>query len=877
MHSTLKPASDTPRAPRSPFFPIVGTNARFEVYLLHDPSSPGAQAGHEAPPSGDADAQLDASDGRDSPWLLVGLVLIAASTLAVEVTLTKFFGYKVHHHYTYVIISTVIFSLGAAGVYVHLRSRSMGGGGESSWGWLSKMAAWYSITLLLAIVFFSWCPIDPAAGLIKPWLRKFSLSIYFVLFAIPMFFAGICVSYTLTVSKRPVMTIYFWDLLGAAAGAGLCPLLLLHAGGYGAIAIASVMGMAAAWIYARMAPREARGIGPVTWTLFGVTLLGFSLYPNWAMKKYDFDIRSSKDYTYHGPVVKEFGGVKSTYWNAVARVDISHTGSSNAYIYLYGLSKNAYGLDIPGRFILLDGGASTRQFKVNGTVAEQTYLANALWASPYIARPDAQKVLTIGGGGGVDILVAKYFRAPEIDIAEINPSIYANLVGESDDPDRADYLPWYISDETTKVTVHLAEGRHFATTREAGSYDIVHGSAVDTLTATMAGGKALSENFMYTVEAVGDFARLLKPNGVLSLTHWRFETPTMSLRMFLTYLKYLEGDGTEEPWRNIVVIGGLGWTDSMMKKTPFTEAEVETIRSWADESGHVLLFDPFRTKLDQPGITKDEQLYTRLGYIESSRWPEILDFYQYDVMPSTDDRPYFYKVKKAKGLIGVFTNPTVFVIFLVGIAMSFVLVLLPLFGIRDDRRSRELSHYALFFAFCGFAFLLYETAIIQRFSVFVGGPLYSLSVVLVSVLAGYAIGSMCARFFKVARGTFLVLGILLFGMFIAMNAWLPEMIRALMPLSFPMRIATASGFTLIASAITALPVTLVMNNVRERHGSVVAWMWGVSSAFNVIGALTFVPLTQVYGVSAAILTVGVVYLIANVGFSFSDTIQSPGR
>ena len=56
---------------------------------------------------------------------------------------------------------------------------------------------------------------------------------------IAFFFAGMCVSHTLARSRRPVTTVLFWDLLGAAAGASLAPILLEAIGAYGAVGIAS--------------------------------------------------------------------------------------------------------------------------------------------------------------------------------------------------------------------------------------------------------------------------------------------------------------------------------------------------------------------------------------------------------------------------------------------------------------------------------------------------------------------------------------------------------------------------------------------------------------------------------------------------------------
>jgi len=58
-----------------------------------------------------------------------------------------------------------------------------------------------------------------------------------------------------------------------------------------------------------------------------------------------------------------------------------------------------------------------------------------------------------------------------------------------------------------------------------------------------------------------------------------------------------------------------------------------------------------------------------------------------------------------------------------------------------------------------------------------------------------------------------------------------------------------------------------MNCLRERYGSAVAWMWAVSSAFNALGGVAFVCITQATGISSCLLLVAVLYLLGNLIFA----------
>jgi hypothetical protein len=195
-------------------------------------------------------------------------------------------------------------------------------------------------------------------------------------------------------------------------------------------------------------------------------------------------------------------------------------------------------------------------------------------------------------------------------------------------------------------------------------------------------------------------------------------------------------------------------------------------------------------------------------------------------------------------------------------------VILPL--LRPDRDKLTTAHFlfALFFAVSGFAFLLYEVALIQLLSVFVGGPIYTLAVVLVCVLIGYALGSILAGRLNSGMSTFVAAGVVLTLVFVWLRSSLPEFLSSLMGLDMPGRIAVAGGVSLLTAVGVAIPVTLAMTVVRQRYGSAVGWMWGVNSAFNVLGGMSFVALSLTLGIANVFIVVAILYLVACGGFAF---------
>jgi len=250
----------------------------------------------------------------------------------------------------------------------------------------------------------------------------------------------------------------------------------------------------------------------------------------------------------------------------------------------------------------------------------------------------------------------------------------------------------------------------------------------------------------------------------------------------------------------------------------------------------------------------------------------------HSVEPVEDDRPYFYLVDRVTGIKSAFIAKAVFDMFIVAVLGALILITLPVLRVARGEVTRLTIGYAGFFALTGFSFLLFQASIIQMFAVFAGGPIYSLAVVLVAVLAGYSVGSLLADYLKPHRATFIAIGFAIAMVMLGLYAWLPDLLAFGISWALPGRLFVCGAITFCVSVLIGIPVPLAMTVVRAQHGSVVGWMWGVSSAFNVLGAMSFVPLTQVAGISFALLLVGLLYLIAGVSTSVTHlTLNGSGR
>ena len=186
-----------------------------------------------------------------------------------------------------------------------------------------------------------------------------------------------------------------------------------------------------------------------------------------------------------------------------------------------------------------------------------------------------RKVLVIGPGGGVDVIIARVNGADDVTAVELNPLVARDVM--SSEPFLSFSGRLY---QQPGVRLVVDDGRSFLR-RSRESYDLIVATMVDTWAATAAGAFALSENNLYTVEAFSDYFERLAPDGILSMTRWHQSPPDQLLRLLTLGREVLARRGAAEPARHFLVVRGpdegmpLTMATVLLKKSPFTPEEVE--------------------------------------------------------------------------------------------------------------------------------------------------------------------------------------------------------------------------------------------------------------------------------------------------------------
>src|SRR5262249_37424422 len=201
-------------------------------------------------------------------------------------------------------------------------------------------------------------------------------------------------------------------------------------------------------------------------------------------------------------------------------------------------------------------------------------------------------------------------------------------------------------------------------------------------------------------------------------------------------------------------------------------------------------------------------------------------------------------------------------ILLISIIAVIVTILVPL---RNAARECPLPLAvagSLYFSLIGMGFMLAEIALLQRFSVYLGHPIYSLSVCLFSLILASGLGSMASERLKLnSRGKFQTWALLVAAYLVTMGQILPTVfqhttgqdrlvrivisVAAIVPLGFLLGFAFPTGMRLV-EAIDRQPTP---------------WFWGINGATGVLASVLGVMFSMALGIHVTMLLSALCYLM----------------
>jgi hypothetical protein len=547
-------------------------------------------------------------------------------------------------------------------------------------------------------------------------------------------------------------------------------------------------------------------------------------------------------------------------WNSFSRVGVYDRPHHD-----WSLSPRFSGKPGPSLFMDIDAAASTPILKGTGNPADTAHLRYELTAVAYhlAERPGGFSALVIGPGGGRDVISALLFGARRVEGVEINPIIVRDvMLGRF-----REYSGNLYGDP--RVAVHVEDGRSYVR-RTPERFDVIQASLVDTWAATAAGAYTLTENSLYTVEAFGDYLDHLTADGVLTMTRWMHD----GLRLVSLAQEACARRGLD-PKEHLAIVRHGTVATFMLKRSPFTAADVERLQRVSGELGFTLLYAPGAPALSSDAREKPTPGPSAADYRNLITAPDPAAFiagYPQDISATTDDRPFYFHTTRLRDQLdisywrtGLFSHGLSALLMLFGISASLVLLFIvgPL-ALGGERPGPGWAVWLGFFGALGAGFMLIEVALLQHFVLLLGHPVYSLTVTLFCLLLGTGLGSLISRrvpLERVGRFTLLALGAVAL-LAVAAAFGLARIVDVAIPWPLAARMLVAAAVLIPFGVVLGTALPGGMRLLDQARPQIVAWGWGMNGALSVIGATLAVFIAMNWGFAATLLTGAVVYLLA---------------
>jgi hypothetical protein len=869
------------------------------------------------------------------------LAVVSSSVLLLELTLTRIFSIILWYDYAFMAISIAFFGLGVGSLVVHTAKNRLRR--EDIPIYLLKSSLGFAISIGVFLVVTSYL-IPPSVNF---------LYLFYLISSLPFLFAGIAIALIFYSRPRDISRLYFLDLIGSAAATLLLdPLLRSFGAEYTLVFVSllvSVTCMVGIFVLSRNKAYSTLFNSRTSKVMRYLDRLAASTHGNRESSNTEQDLAQNNTSTISRNRMKlirllttslvlviifslilalssSFTDLVSfkpgekkglhyqlsnpsgfehlfTEWNSFSRIDVTRQVHN---------TTQPQSLDSSGRSralaaIAIDADADTPVIRWNGTMQDLEWIKDYMDFLPYEIA-ETNSTLIIGSGGGEDVLASLAGGSRNVTAVEINPLIIeaAKRFGSS-----AGNL--YDRDQVKLV---IDEGRRYLSGTDS-RFDLIMIKLVDSWAAQLAGGYALSENYLYTVEAFKQYLEHLnKDHGILVMIRWNIELPRLIPLIYQSLLEDYEESPrgprnasadsvsreNQEILSRVIVVEnkpGLYFLPSsegsiypvlvMIKNSAFTTEELEIVKQSVSERNAktILLPDDYMQSEFEEILSKSLGSTGSLGEGANSSISSL--------PPPTDDSPFFFAREIIPfQLIMLLTT----VLILSGVLFTILLYYSKLNKI-DMVTVMSSNKYYLLFATCiGLGFMFFEITLIQKFLLILGTPVLALTVILFSILIATGIGSYAsgrlfparpAKAILVSIPLIIVLTIVYYFLIddviyqgivlpiyerIILTVIFLAPIGFLMGFQFPSIIRLATGHNRKYSDVIQSQIgsnkkfndsnNLSLKEINETDDHNVTLIWGVNIIASVIGSVLTVISSMVVGLNNTLL-VGLGFYIGAFG------------
>ncbi len=311
-----------------------------------------------------------------------------------------------------------------------------------------------------------------------------------------------------------------------------------------------------------------------------------------------------------------------------------------------------------------------------------------------------------------------------------------------------------------------------------------------------------------------------------------------------TSLKLLKDNNiSRENLKDHIFIGGTKHESMlhtpliMVSKLPYLTEEIDTIKDF---------FKTNKYSIINLSGTEDTNYISEISDGKISL-EEVIKGSEYEVKPSTDDTPFFYNFQR-----GI---PPVF-----GLILLIIFVFTAIY-FRKYLKEREVREGAIHFSLLGMGFMLVEVSLIQKMTIYLEHPTTAFVTTISALLIGAGVGSFFSNkklyiredgrhYGTLASMISIMFTLLLITLFHGSTFSLSLARKLLIAIS----VLFINGFFM--GMIFPYSISIIKNLGREEH---IPIFYGINGVFSMIGSIIAILISMKIGITAALLSGGIIY------------------
>lgn len=682
---------------------------------------------------------------------------------------------------------------------------------------------------------------------------------FYLIFFLPFFAGSFFINLSFMKAKADIGRLYFFNLIGS--GIGALAILLLMTVITPSKLMLPVVFFAMVPVLLTM-PRTRIGVA----IAFACSVL--SLIPFITAR--DLPVSQYKDISY----AMKYPDAK------VVATQPSPSGyiqaiQSSMFRFAPGLSLSSYDVTTPNQIGLYIDGASASGIAMPVSGDDAKYIKHLPFALPFAIKP-SPSVLILGAGGGNPVLFAQHLGASKVTAVEPDLPL-VNLIRDH----FTDSWKGVWQNQTVRMV--NADGRSFCSS-DKGKYDIITIPAMLSSGMSFSSGSGHGENYLFTREAFVDYMSRLNEGGMLNISMTMESPPCALLKLEALAFSYLKERYPKDFMQRVIFMRGMDWGMVLLKNGVFTPDEIAGIKKFNDTLSADFSWYPgiIESELNSYNLIDDE-LYYKLAcaYLENNE-KDFINSYAFVIEPPTDNKPFFRHNLRLSAVPRLFNynsdiEPLPFsewgylvswATLFQGILFGFIVILIPVFapGVRFLREKGKTTVIA-YFSMLGLGFMLVEMSVIQKLTLVIANPLFSVAIVISSILIFSGLGARFSSRFKSnpVRGiTIAVAGITL-GMILNVAVF-ALFTKSFLSLPAAARIIIAVISLIPVGFFMGMPFPLGLQVLSDRKEAFMPWALAVNGSVSVFAAVLTNILSMHLGFAiVAVIAIGC-YCIALAAF-----------